>query len=64
MIAYYSCFRTTIEGFPHITYSRINNDEINTYGKKIFGGEFVESVFDESIIENKGELKTNKIFQY
>jgi hypothetical protein len=36
----------------------------STHMKKFFGGEFVESVFDENIIENKDELKTNKIFQY
>ena len=46
----------TVEGFPYITYSRTNDDEINTYGKIFVSGKFVELVFDENIIENKDEL--------
>lgn len=64
MIVFHSIIRIsgqTVDGFPHITYSRINNDEINTYGKIFVDGEFVELVFDENIIEYKDDLKTNKI---
>jgi len=46
----------TVEGFPYIAYSRINDDEINTYGKIFVSGKFVELVFDENKIENKDEL--------
>ena len=37
----------TIEGFPYITYSKINNDEINTFGKIFINGEFVKLSFIE-----------------
>jgi len=49
----------TIEGFPYITYSKINNDKTDTFGKIFVNGKFIELVFGnekitiEKIAENK-----------
>ena len=43
----------TIEGFPYITYSKIIDDKINTFGKIFINGEFVKLIFHE--VDNNGE---------
>ena len=37
----------TIEGFPHITYSKILEDKVNTHGIIFIGGKFVKLSFIE-----------------
>jgi len=39
----------TIEGFPYITYSRISNDQIDTFGKIFINGKFVKLIFNEVV---------------
>ena len=52
----------TLEGFPYITYTKIENENINTIGKIFIGGEFVELSFiedtgvTEEIEEKKDDL--------
>ncbi len=37
----------TIEGYPYITYSKINNQQITTHGKIFTEGKFLSLVFDQ-----------------
>ena len=51
----------TIEGYPYITYSKINNQQITTHGKIFIDGKFVSLVFEQKIsqmqkIEEKEKL--------
>jgi len=43
----------TIEGFPYITYSKINNDKTDTFGKIFIDGKFVKLIFNE--VDNNEE---------
>ena len=45
----------TLEGFPYITYSKITNDGIDTFGKIFIKGEFVELFFVEKTTKNEDE---------
>ena len=47
----------TIEGFPYITYSKITNDQINTFGNIFINGEFVNLSF----IEEENTIKDFEI---
>jgi len=50
----------TVEGFPYIIYSKISNNEINTFGKIFINGEFVNLVFNEIFSLKEPTIK-NKI---
>jgi hypothetical protein len=52
----------SIEGFPYITYSKIINDQINTFGKIFINGEFVElSFIEKGIIIEDTETKNDDL---
>ena len=41
----------TVEGYPYITYSKINNQQITTHGKIFIGDKFISLVFDQQKIQ-------------
>ncbi len=46
----------TIEGFPYITYSKIVDDEIDTFGKIFINKKYTNLIFEDQLIQTKNNL--------
>ena len=47
----------TIEGYPYITYSKINNQQITTHGKIFINNKFIPLIFDQQKISQMQKIE-------